>query len=51
MSLAIFVSDLEEELLVKGPNGIDIGKMKLFLLLYVDLLLYLENHQRNSKML
>lgn len=33
---SMYLNDLEEELLVKGANGIDIGMIKLFLLLYAD---------------
>ena len=33
---AIFVNDLEDELLVKEPNGINIGMLKFYLLLYAD---------------
>ena len=39
MSLTIFVchvNDLEQELDDKGVNGIDIGMVKLLLLLYAD---------------
>ena len=30
------MNDLEEEIHLKGANGIDIGMMKLYLLLYAD---------------
>ena len=33
---SIYLNDLEEEIHLKGANGIDIGMMKLYLLLYAD---------------
>ena len=33
---AIYVNDIEEEFIIKGANGIDVGYLKLFLLLYAD---------------
>ena len=32
----MYLNDLEQELEVKGASGIDIGMVKLFLLLYAD---------------
>ena len=31
---AIHVNDIEEEFIIKGANGIDVGYLNLFLLLY-----------------
>ena len=50
---AIYVNDIEEEFIIKGANGIDVGYLKLFLLLYDDdivifsltLTLYFQTHQ------
>ena len=33
---SIYLNDLEEEINLKGADGIDIGMIKLFLLLYAD---------------
>lgn len=33
---AIYVNDIEEEFIIQGANGIDVGYLKLFLLLYAD---------------
>ena len=33
---AIYVNDIEEEFIIKGANGNDVGYLKLFLLLYTD---------------
>ena len=33
---SMYLNDFEEELITNGVNGIDIGKLKLFLLLYAD---------------
>ena len=33
---SMYLNDLEEELITNGVNGIDIGILKLFLLLYAD---------------
>lgn len=33
---SIYVNDIEEEFIIKGANGIDVGFLKLFLLLYAD---------------
>ena len=35
-SFAMYLNVLEDELYLKGSTGIDIGKLKLFLLLYAD---------------
>ena len=34
--LSIYLNDIEEEINLKGADGIDIGMVKLFLLLYAD---------------
>ena len=33
---SMYLNDLEEEYFVKGAEGIDIGMLKLFILLYAD---------------
>ena len=33
---AVYVNDIEEEFIIKGANDIDVGYLKLFLLLYAD---------------
>jgi len=33
---SMYLNDLEEELFIKGSQGVDIGTMKLFLLMYAD---------------
>ena len=33
---SMFLNDLEEEFLINGIDGIDIGLIKIFLLLYAD---------------
>ena len=43
---SMYLNDLEEELITNGVNGIDIGMLKLFLLLYADDIVFLAKHQR-----
>ena len=33
---AMYINDLEDEIIQKGVGGVDIGMLKLFILLYAD---------------
>ena len=39
---SIYLNDIEREFILKGAEGIDIGMLKLFLLLYADDIIYLQ---------
>ena len=41
---AMYLNDLEDEFYLKGSNGVDIGMLKLFLLLYADDIIIFANN-------
>ena len=49
---AIHVNDIEEEFIIKGANGIDVGYLKLFLLLYAgDIVIFSDSPEGLQKSL
>ena len=46
---AMYVNDLEQELDDKGVNGIDIGMVKLLLLLYADDIVLFAKQRKNCR--
>ena len=46
---AMYLNDLEEELRLKGSDGIDISMLKISYYYMLMILYFLHSHQKNSK--